>query len=230
MNIEPVAFFRSPLKEKFGVPRQAGLVPVLKGEVRFVAPYDSPEAVRGLEEFDYVWLVWGFSLNGVQDFSPTVRPPRLGGNKRVGVFASRSPFRPNGLGLSCVKLESIEKGVLKVSGADLVDGTPIYDVKPYIEYADSRTGIRSGFVDYSIWPTLEVEIPDKVLQLLGPDTAGVLSSLLSHDPRPHYQDDPERVYGLCFGSYNVKFRAEGKKVFVLSAESITFASNAEFDT
>ena len=136
MNIEPVAFFRSPLKEKFGVPRQAGLVPILKGEVRFVAPYDSPEAVRGLEEFDYVWLVWGFSLNGVQDFSPTVRPPRLGGNKRVGVFASRSPFRPNGLGLSCVKLESIEKGVLKVSGADLVDGTPIYDVKPYIEYAD----------------------------------------------------------------------------------------------
>ncbi len=167
MNIEPVAFFRSPLKEKFGVPRQAGLVPVLKGEVRFVAPYDSPEAVRGLEEFDYVWLVWGFSLNGVQEFSPTVRPPRLGGNKRVGVFASRSPFRPNGLGLSCVKLESIEKGVLKVSGADLVDGTPIYDVKPYIEYADSRTGIRSGFVDYSTWPTLEVEIPDKVLQLLG---------------------------------------------------------------
>lgn len=230
MNIEPVAFFRSPLKEKFGVPRQAGLVPILKGEVRFVAPYDSPEAVRGLEEFDYVWLVWGFSLNGVQDFSPTVRPPRLGGNKRVGVFASRSPFRPNGLGLSCVKLESIEKGVLKVSGADLVDGTPIYDVKPYIEYADSRTGIRSGFVDYSTWPTLEVEIPDKVLQLLGPDTAGVLSSLLSHDPRPHYQDDPERVYGLCFGSHNVKFRAEGKKVFVLSAESITFASNAEFDT
>ena len=230
MNIEPVAFFRSPLKEKFGVPRQAGLVPVLKGEVRFVAPYDSPEAVRGLEEFDYVWLVWGFSLNGVQEFSPTVRPPRLGGNKRVGVFASRSPFRPNGLGLSCVKLESIEKGVLKVSGADLVDGTPIYDVKPYIEYADSRTEIRSGFVDYSTWPTLEVEIPDKVLQLLGPDTAGVLYSLLSHDPRPHYQDDPERVYGLCFGSYNVKFRAEGKKVFVLSAESITFASNAEFDT
>ncbi|MBQ1655471.1 MAG: tRNA (N6-threonylcarbamoyladenosine(37)-N6)-methyltransferase TrmO [Bacteroidales bacterium] len=230
MNIEPVAFFRSPLKEKFGVPRQAGLVPVLKGEVRFVAPYDSPEAVRGLEEFDYVWLVWGFSLNGVQEFSPTVRPPRLGGNKRVGVFASRSPFRPNGLGLSCVKLESIEKGVLKVSGADLVDGTPIYDVKPYIEYADSRTEIRSGFVDYSTWPTLEVEIPDKVLQLLGHDTAGVLSSLLSHDPRPHYQDDPERVYGLCFGSYNVKFRAEGKKVFVLSAESITFASNAEFDT
>ncbi len=230
MNIEPVAFFRSPLKEKFGVPRQAGLVPVLKGEVRFVAPYDSPDAVRGLEEFDYVWLVWGFSLNGVQEFSPTVRPPRLGGNKRVGVFASRSPFRPNGLGLSCVKLESIEKGVLKVSGADLVDGTPIYDVKPYIEYADSRTEIRSGFVDYSTWPTLEVEIPDKVLQLLGPDTAGVLYSLLSHDPRPHYQDDPERVYGLCFGSYNVKFRAEGKKVFVLSAESITFASNAEFDT
>ena len=230
MNIEPVAFFRSPLKEKFGVPRQAGLVPVLKGEVRFVAPYDSPEAVRGLEEFDYVWLVWGFSLNGAQEFSPTVRPPRLGGNKRVGVFASRSPFRPNGLGLSCVKLESIEKGVLKVSGADLVDGTPVYDVKPYIEYADSRTGIRSGFVDYSAWPTLEVDIPDKVLQLLGPDTAGVLSSLLSHDPRPHYQDDPERVYGLCFGPYNVKFRAEGKKVFVLSAESITFASNAEFDT
>ena len=218
MNIEPVAVFRSPLREKFGLPRQAGLVPELKGEVHFLPPYDSPEAVRGLEEFDYVWLVWGFSLNESTEFSPTVRPPRLGGNKRVGVFASRSPFRPTGLGLSCVKLESIERGVLKVSGADLADGTPVYDVKPYIEYADSRTGIRSGFVDYSSWPTLEVEIPGELHCSLDSNDIEVLSALLSHDPRPHYQDDPQRVYGLSFGQYNVKFRAEGKKVFVLSVE------------
>ena len=218
MNIDPVAFFRSPVKEKFGLPRQAGLVPELKGEVRFVAPYNSIDSVRGLDGFDFVWLVWGFSLNEPCAFSPTVRPPRLGGNTRVGVFASRSPFRPNGLGLSCVRLDSVEAGVLKVSGADLADGTPIYDIKPYIEYADSRTGIRSGFVDCSAWPTLEVEIPDELSHILGPDEMTALSGLLSQDPRPQYQNNPERVYGLVFGLYNIKFRVEGQKVFVLSIE------------
>ncbi|MBO6169660.1 MAG: tRNA (N6-threonylcarbamoyladenosine(37)-N6)-methyltransferase TrmO [Bacteroidales bacterium] len=218
MNIEPVAFFKSPLKEKFGIPRQAGLVSSLSGEVRFVAPYDAPEALRGLEEFDYCWLVWGFSLNPVAEFKPTVRPPRLGGNKRVGVFASRSPFRPNGLGLSCVKIERIDNGSLFVSGADLADGSPVYDVKPYIEYADSRVGIRSGFVDYTTWSPLEVQIPEHIVSELGAHKAAVLTDLLAQDPRPQYQDNPERVYGLIFAPYNIKFRAEGQKVFVLSIE------------
>lgn len=218
MIIEPVAYFRSPLKEKFGIPRQAGLVPELKGEVRFVQPYDAAEAVRGLEEFDYCWLIWGFSLNDSADFSPTVRPPRLGGNKRTGVFASRSPFRPNGLGLSCVRIESVEAGVLHVSGADLADGTPVYDVKPYVEYADCRSGIRSGFVDYTDWPALEVEIPEDVVAVLGTDASAALSGVLAQDPRPRYQDDGGRVYGLTFGSFNVKFVVKGQKVFVLSVE------------
>ena len=218
MNIEPVAYFRSPLKEKFGIPRQSGLAPDLHGEVCFVAPYDAPEAVRGLEGFDYCWLVWGFSLNPAAPASLTVRPPRLGGNERVGVFASRSPFRPNPLGLSCVRIESVRPGVIEVSGADLADNTPIYDVKPYVEYADSRTGVRSGFVDMASWEPLEVEIPELIAQKLGPEDTAALSEVLAQDPRPRYQEDPERLYGLVFGEYNVKFSVQNGKVFVHSLE------------
>ena len=218
MNIEPVAFFRSPLKEKFGIPRQSGLAPGLQGEVRFVAPYDSPEAVRGLEGFDYCWLLWGFSLNASAPDSLTVRPPRLGGNERVGVFASRSPFRPNPIGLSCVRIDSVAPGVIVVSGADLADGTPIYDVKPYVEYADSRTGVRNGFVDSSSWTPLEVSIPESIAGELGPKRTEALSQVLSQVPRPQYQDDPERRYGLIFGEFNVKFSVKDKIVFVYSLE------------
>lgn len=218
MNIEPVAFFSSPLKEKFGVPRQSGLAPDLAGEVRFVPPYDAPEALRGLEGFDYCWLIWGFSLNREAAGGLTVRPPRLGGNERVGVFASRSPFRPNPLGLSCVRIESVEKGLLRVRGADLADGTPVYDVKPYVEYADSKCGVRSGFVDSSLWEPLEVRIPESVLDVLGPDDSSALSEVLAQDPRPRYQDDPERRYGLVFGEFNVKFFVKDSIVFVDSLE------------
>lgn len=217
MNIEPVAYFRSPLKEKFGIPRQSGLAPSLEGEIRFVPPYDAAEAVRGLEGFDYCWIIWGFSLNE-QGHSLTVRPPRLGGNERVGVFASRSPFRPNGLGLSCVRIKSVNAGVVVVSGADLADGTPVYDVKPYVRYADSRPEARSGFVDDSVWEALEVVIPDEIAARLGKDELDALTELLAQDPRPGYQDDPERVYGLSYNDYNVRFSVACGKLFVHSLE------------
>ena len=218
MTISPVAVFHSPIGDKFGVPRQAGLAPALHGEVRFLPPYDAPEAVRGLEGFDYCWLIWGFSLNDPSDNKLTVRPPRLGGNRRVGVFASRSPFRPNGLGLSCVKIESVEEGILHVSGADLADGTPVYDVKPYVEYADSRPGVRSGFVDSNGWEPLEVEIPDDIARLFDDEQLAALGQLLAQDPRPQYQDDSERVYGLLYQGRNVRFRVDDGKVYVLTAD------------
>lgn len=218
MTIEPVAYFRSTLKGKFGVPRQSGLAPDLRGEVRFVAPYDAAEAIRGLEGFDYCWLIWGFSLNPEAGTALTVRPPRLGGNERVGVFASRSPFRPNGLGLSSVKIERAEPGVLYVLGADLADGTPVYDVKPYVRYADSHPEAKSGFVDASSWEPMVVELPDTLAKELGETDSAALRELLSLDPRPGYQDDPQRIYGLRFKDSDVKFRVQEGKVFVLSLE------------
>lgn len=218
MSIEPVAFFKSPLKGKFGLPRQSGLAPSLKGEVVLLPPYDAAEAVRGLEDFDYCWLIWGFSLAEGDRNSLTVRPPRLGGNERVGVFASRSPFRPNGLGLSCVKIEGLQAGKIIVSGADLADWTPVYDIKPYISYADSHPDARCGFVDSTEWKPLHVEIPSGVAGLLGPTLAAALSELLAQDPRPRYQNDAGRVYGLTIGTFDVKFKVSDDTVFVLSAE------------
>ncbi len=218
MNIEPVAYFRSPLDGKFGIPRQSGLAPDLAGEVRFVPPYDAPEAVRGLEGFDYCWLIWGFSLNPSDPRHLTVRPPRLGGNERVGVFASRSPFRPNPLGLSCVRIGSVEAGVLKVYGADLADGTPIYDVKPYVEYADSKSGVRNGFVDSAQWTPLKVDFPKHLIDKMPPDQAQALLQVLSQDPRPRYQEDPGRLYGMSFGGWEIKFNVQDGILFVKSAE------------
>lgn len=221
MEINPVAIFKSPLKEKFGIPRQAGLAPSLLGEIVLEPAYRSPDAIRGLEGFDFIWLIWGFSLNRTAEPSNlTVRPPRLGGNEHIGVFASRSPFRPNGLGLSSVRVESIDaaNGTIKVSGADLADGTPIYDIKPYVEYADSHCGIRSGFVDASGWKELEVMIPENISAELSAEERRALSEILSQDPRPQYQDDPERIYGLLFGSRNVRFKVSDNTLTVLSAD------------
>ena len=180
MEIHPIAYFESPLKTKFGIPRQSGLAPMLTGRIVFEPPYRKAEAVRGMEDFDYLWLVWGFSANSDAKKSLTVRPPRLGGNRRLGVFATRSPFRPNNLGLSCVRLDHIafdaEAGpVIHVLGADLMDRTPIYDIKPYVAYADA------------------VE---------------VLKSVLAQDPRPRYHDDPERVYGMPFLDLDIRFKVE----------------------
>lgn len=203
MEIKPVAIFRSPLTEKFGIPRQSGLAPALRGQVVLEPGYDAPEVLRGLDEFDYLWLVWGFDTVG---WSCTVRPPRLGGNRRIGVFASRSPFRPNPLGLSSVRIEKVEKGIIHVSGADLMDGTLIYDIKPYVEYADSHPGVRSGFVDTYGWQALDVEIPDGLDGQFSPEEMQALKQVLAQDPRPRYQDDPDREYGMEFAGRNIRFR------------------------
>ena len=241
MEIKPIAYFRSPFPEKFGIPRQAGLAPALRGRIVFEPGYRSADALRGLEGFDYLWLIWEFSLRKTPErseavespelaapdshFQATVRPPRLGGNRRVGVFASRSPFRPNPLGLSSVRLESIDyeaKGpdgkpigpVINVLGADLMDGTPIYDIKPYVEYADSHPGARSGFVDAEGWEPLEVEIPEGLVPD-GMDRES-LAQVLSLDPRPRYHDDPRKVYGMAFGGRDVRFSVDGKTLKVIS--------------
>ncbi|MBR0531396.1 MAG: tRNA (N6-threonylcarbamoyladenosine(37)-N6)-methyltransferase TrmO [Bacteroidales bacterium] len=228
MEIKPIAYFRSPLSGKFGIPRQAGLAPDLRGSIVFEPGFRSAEAIRGLEGFDYIWLIWEFSTGkAAGTFQATVRPPRLGGNRRVGVFASRSPFRPNPLGLSSVRLESIDyeaKGpdgkpigpVINVLGADLMDGTPIYDIKPYVEYADSHPGVHSGFVDGTSWEPLEVVIPEGLeSQVSDIDT---LREVLSLDPRPHYQDDPSKEYGMSFAGKEVRFKVEGHVLTVISVK------------
>lgn len=225
MDIEPIAYFRSPFPDKFGIPRQAGLSPSVRGQIVFEPGFRNADAVRGLEGFDYIWLIWGFSANPVTApadktrFQPTVRPPRLGGNERVGVFASRSPFRPNSLGLSAVKLESIGEGpVINVQGADLMDGTPIFDIKPYVTYADSHPGARSGFVDERGWEPLEVSFPDAPVPE-GLDLEA-LREVLSQDPRPRYHSDSQKVYGMYFDGCEVRFRVEEGTVQVVSIESI----------
>lgn len=203
--MKQIAHIETAYKSKFGVPRQAGLV---EGEARvvFEPEYRVAEAVRGLEEFDYVWLIWQFHLAERQEWSPTVRPPRLGGNKRVGVFATRSPFRPNPVGLSSVRLLRIEPGpVLVVTGADLVDGTPIYDIKPYIAYADSHPDVRCGFAQEAP-KTLEVVDDHGLLLQLPEDKRKELVESLRLDPRPHYQHDPQRLYTMPYDRWEVLFR------------------------
>ena len=272
MEIKPIAYFRSPFPGKFGVPRQAGLAPAVKGRIVFEPEFRNSDALRGLEGFDYIWLIWEFngnrkeagaaSLDGETHatlgtvrggtgaslcdasggaerseaveppelatparFQATVRPPRLGGNQRVGVFASRSPFRPNPLGLSSVRLESIDYEakdsdgrpvgpVINVLGADLMDGTPIYDIKPYVEYADSHPGARSGFVDATGWEPLQVEFFEGAEKTF-PDLE-TLREVLALDPRPRYQDDPFREYGMTFRGREVRFKVSGRVLTVFS--------------
>jgi tRNA-Thr(GGU) m(6)t(6)A37 methyltransferase TsaA len=207
MNIEPIAFFRSPLTSKFGLPRQSGIVSELRGRIEFVPRYKNAEALRGLEDYDYLWLIWGFSENVDAQKHPTVRPPLLGGNERVGVWASRSPFRPNNLGLSSVRIGSIDmdKLTIEVMGADLMDGTPIYDIKPYLAYVDSHPEARGGFTDNHEWKRLEVVLPEALCQLLPAADIEVLRQTLALDPRPHYQSDATRQYGMPFMGYDIRF-------------------------
>lgn len=219
MEILPIAYFHSPMKSKFGIPRQSGLVSELTGCIVFEPAYRRMEAIHGLEDFDYLWLIWEFSANG-QQTSLTVRPPRLGGNKRMGVFATRSPFRPNGLGLSCVRIDRIVEDpkqgpLIYVKGADLMDGTPIYDIKPYVAYADSHPEARSGFVDKTEWQELEVVMPETLCGFFSDEALASLRKVLALDPRPRYQEDPERVYGMAFADYDVRFKVSGQVLTVV---------------
>ena len=223
MQIEPIAYFRSPFATKFGVPKQSGLVENLMGTIEFVPLYRNADALRGMEDFDYLWLIWEFSANRHVATSPVVRPPLLGGNRKVGVFASRSPFRPNRLGLSSVRISEIEldttRGpLIHVLGADLMDGTPIYDIKPYVVYADSHPEARSGFVDKNAIRWLEVVVPDAVASRYSSNELAALRKVLSLDPRPHYQDNPEKVYGMMYAGKDVKFRVEGDVLTVVEVE------------
>lgn len=209
-TLKVIAHIESDFQTKFGVPRQSGLVPELTGRVVFEPEYRNPDALRGIEGFDRLWLIWQFSESVLDEWRPTVRPPRLGGNARMGVFATRSPFRPNPLGLSCVELDAVEWDAsdgpaLRVRGADLMDGTPIYDVKPYAPYADAFPDARGGFA--SARPeTVAVDCPAELLARVDEGKRAALLGVLAHDPRPRYQDDPARVYGMAFGGYEVKFR------------------------
>lgn len=219
--MKTIAHIETDFPTKFGIPRQSGIIASLQGRIVFEPEYRNAEAVRGLEEFSHIWLLWEFSEAVRNDWSPTVRPPRLGGNVRKGVFATRSPFRPNPIGLSSVKLERIEIDpklgpVLHVSGADLMDGTPIYDIKPYITYTDSHTDAVSGFASKPAEYILEVIFPEDLLSKIAPEKHESLISVLAHDPRPQYQDDPERVYGMAFGGMEVKFRVKDRQLIVLS--------------
>lgn len=209
--MQSIALFVSPLKSKFGIPRQSGLVEELQGEVVFQPEFRNPDFVRGLEGFDYIWLLWLFSANKTSGSAATVRPPLLGGNQAMGVFATRSPFRPNPIGLSAVRLVGIDlddaRGpVLHVRGADLMDGTPIIDIKPYVEYADCHPGVRSGFVDGHAWEQLDVVFSEGVGECLDKHERQVVERLLALDPRPHYHDDPQRVYGMPFADKDIRFK------------------------
>lgn len=218
--MKTIAHIHTEFPTKFGIPRQSGIIETLKGKVVFEPEYRNPEAVRGLEEFSHLWLIWEFSEAKRDTWSPTVRPPRLGGNVRKGVFATRSPFRPNPIGLSSVKLERIEIDtklgpVLHVSGADLMDGTPIYDIKPYIAYTDSHPEAISGFASKPAEYLLEVVFPEELLQKVPETHRKSLIAVLEHDPRPQYQDDPERVYGMAFGNMEVRFKVIDLQLIVL---------------
>ena len=213
-----IARIHNDFPSKFGIPRQSGLVEALKARVVFEPDFRSPEAVRGLEGFSHIWLIWQFSQAVREDWSPTVRPPRLGGNARMGVFATRSPFRPNPIALSAVRLAGIDfdaRGpVLRIRGADLMDGTPILDIKPYIPYADAHPDARGGFASAPPEDLLEVEIPPQWLEKVPPHRREALRGVLAQDPRPRYQEDPQRVYGFGFAGLEVRFRVEDGRAIV----------------
>ena len=223
MEMHPIAHMRSDFPTKFGIPRQSGLVEELRSMIVFEPEYRSEDALRGIEDFSHLWLIWQFSQAVREGWSPTVRPPRLGGNTRMGVFATRSPFRPNNLGLSCVRLLEVKHTqqygtVLIVGGADLLDGTPIFDIKPYIPYSASRPEAAGGFTDRVGDFLLDVKFPQELLEKLPADKQAAAVGVLSHDPRPSYQRTPGRVYGLNFAGFDIRFTVEDTVLTVQSVE------------
>ncbi len=223
MNIEPIGKIITDFDSKFGIPRQSGIVKDLSGTVIFEKKYRNPDAIRGIEGFSHLWLIWGFSENLNKEYSPTVRPPKLGGNERIGVFATRSPFRPNHLGLSAVKLEGVEYTekygyVLQVSGADMVNGTPIYDIKPYLAYADSIEDALGGFTEEIGDYRLNVHYDCVAPLELSKEKLNTLTRILEEDPRPSYIEDENRIYGFPFASFEIKFKVKDKALTVISIE------------
>ena len=224
-TIRPIAYIHTDLPTKFGLPRQSGLVPQLRSTIVMEPLYRDPVAFRGMEGFSHLWLIWGFSENKRDSWAATVKPPRLGGNKRMGVFATRSPYRPNALGLSSVKLESIDFDeklgpVLTVSGADLMDGTPIYDIKPYLPHTDCHPDALGGFADQFVDYALDVVFPEEWLAMIPEDKREALCGILAQDPRPSYIDDPERVYGFNFLDMDVRFRVRDGVLTVCEIEKL----------
>ncbi len=224
MEIRPIAYIRTDFKDKFGIPRQSGRVPGLEGRIVFEPEYRNPEALRGIEEFSHLWLIFGFSKAERNRESLTVRPPRLGGNTRVGVFASRSPYRPNSMGLSAVKLERVEKSsgngdVLIVSGVDILDNTPIYDIKPYLPYADCKPEARGSFGQELKDYALKVEFPDELLEAIPKEKQQTVIDCLKDDPRPSYQDDL-RTYSMRFADYDIHFTVEGESLTVVGVDKL----------
>lgn len=214
-----IAHIHTDFTSKFGIPRQSGLVEELEATIIFEPEYRNPDALRGIEEYSHLWLLWQFSECMDKEWSPTVRPPRLGGNKRMGVFATRSPFRPNPIGLSSVKLLGIEKTekhgcILRVAGADLLDGTPIYDIKPYLPYVDSHPNASNGFALDEKEGRLEVDFPEDLSKIIPTEKQAALIAVLAQDPRPAYQNEPERIYGIEFAGFDIRFKVDGKKLFV----------------
>ncbi len=225
VNIQVIARMHSDFATKFGIPRQSGLVEELRSTIVFEPEYRNPDALRGIEDFSHLWIIWQFSEAVRQGWSPTVRPPRLGGNTRVGVFATRSPFRPNNLGLSSVKLLGVEHTekygtVLHVGGADLMDGTPIFDIKPYIPYGDCHPEAAGGFTDTAGAFLLEVDFPPALLEKLPLDKREAAAKVLSHDPRPSYQRKPGRVYGLTFAGFDIRFTVEENRLTVIEVTRV----------
>ena len=218
-----IARMHSDFAEKFGIPRQSGLVSALRAAVVFEPEFRNPDALRGIADFSHLWLIWEFSEAIRENWSPTVRPPRLGGNERLGVFATRSPFRPNPIGLSCVRLEEVRQDqahgtILIVSGADLMDGTPIYDIKPYIPYADAHPEARGGFAQDAPKPTLAVDFPPDLLARIPEDRREALCAVLALDPRPSYQNDPTRIYGMRFAGCDIRFTMNNSTLTVCGVE------------
>ena len=220
VNIQIIARMKSDFPTKFGIPRQSGLVEELRSTIVFEPEFRNPDTLRGIEGYSHLWLIWQFSEAVRTDWSPTVRPPRLGGNTRMGVFATRSPFRPNSLGLSCVKLLGVEHTekhgtVLHVGGADLMDGTPIFDIKPYIPYSDCQANAVGGFTDTAGDFLLDVDFPLELLNKLPAEKRDAAKAVLSHDPRPSYQRKPDRIYGVSFAGFDIRFTVQGKILTVI---------------